>query len=165
MEFLLQIKKNFEKYSQHDLYNLFKYYNIDNLCCEFNDKLWLLSLHFEDSQNYYVSNIENKTIKNKNFRQILFTGTNMQLVVMSLKPKEDIGKEIHSNVDQFFRVEQGIGKAILNKKEYALYNGVAIMVPAGVEHNIINTGKKELKLYTIYSPPQHKKGLIQQNKS
>lgn len=104
----------------------------------------------------YVINIEEKTLQNENFREVLFTGPHSQLVVMSLQPNEDIGLEIH-DVDQFLRIEEGEGKAILNGEEYMIADGSAIVVPAGTEHNIINTSSdKKLKLYTIYSPAHHR---------
>jgi len=105
------------------------------------------------------SNIEKETIQNNNFRKVLYTGKNLQLVLMSLKPGEDIGEEIHKN-DQFFRVEEGNGKVIINNVEYKIKDGSGIIVPAGVNHNIINTGESALKLYTIYGSPHHKDGVI-----
>ncbi len=108
----------------------------------------------------YVTNIEKDTLDNENFRKVLYTAKNSQLVVMSLKPKEDIGMEVHQ-LDQFIRVEKGRGKAILNGEEYELADGSAVVVPAGTEHNIVNTSEtEEMKLYTIYSPPNHKDGTI-----
>jgi mannose-6-phosphate isomerase-like protein (cupin superfamily) len=83
---------------------------------------------------------------------------------MSLKPKEDIGKEIHPDIDQFFRVESGTGKAIINGNEYEITDGFAIVIPAGAEHNIINTGNKDLKMYSIYSPPNHSDKIIHKTK-
>lgn len=113
----------------------------------------------------YITNIENTTEENENFRQVLFTGPHSQLVVMSLNPNEDIGTEIHE-VDQFIRIEEGEGKAILNGEEHSLEDGSAIVIPAGTEHNIINTSsEKQLKLYTIYSPPQHKDGTVHKTKA
>ena len=114
----------------------------------------------------YVANIEKKSLENKYFREVLFTGPHSQLVVMSIAPGEDIGMETHDNVDQFFRVEAGIGRAVLNGKEYNLADGSAVVVPAGTEHNIINSSKSEpLKLYTIYSPPNHPHGTINRDKA
>jgi mannose-6-phosphate isomerase-like protein (cupin superfamily) len=113
----------------------------------------------------FVDNIEEIAIKNTNFRKVLSTTKHNQLVVMSLKQSEDIGMEIHKDVDQFFRIEKGRGKAILNGKEFKLKDGIALVIPAGTQHNIINTSKvNPLKLYTIYSPPQHKPGTINKNK-
>lgn len=114
----------------------------------------------------YVGNIEELTLKNGYFRQVLFTAPHSQLVVMCLKPGEEIGAEIHDNVDQFFRIEQGEAKAVFGEnEEYVLKNGSAIVVPAGTKHNIINVSTTaELKLYTIYSPPNHPDGTIHQTK-
>ncbi len=113
----------------------------------------------------YVTNIEKDSLDNENFRKVLYTAKNSQLVLMSLKPKEDIGSEVHQ-LDQFFRVEKGNGKTVLNGKEYEISDGSAIMIPAGTEHNIINTSEtEELKLYTIYSPPNHKDGVIHATKA
>lgn len=103
----------------------------------------------------YIVNIEKLSVENKYFRQVLYTAKNSQLVVMSLKPSEDIGEEIHQ-LDQFIRCEKGQGKAILNDIEYNISDGFAIVVPAGMKHNIINTSSEnQLKLYTVYSPPNH----------
>ena len=114
----------------------------------------------------FVDNIEEKTLANPYFRQVLFTGTYCQLVVMNLKPNEEIGMEVHPQVDQFFRFESGEGKAIINGEEHPVGEGTAVIVPAGAEHNIINTsGEKELKLYTLYSPPNHPAGTIHQTKA
>jgi mannose-6-phosphate isomerase-like protein (cupin superfamily) len=114
----------------------------------------------------YVTNIEKKSLENKYFREVLFTGPHSQLVVMSIAPGEDIGMEIHNNVDQFIRIEAGTGRAVLNGKEYNLEDGSAVVVPAGTEHNIINSSKSEpLKLYTIYSPPNHPHGTIHKDKA
>ena len=114
----------------------------------------------------YVDNIEKKSLENKYFREVLFTGPHSQLVVMSIAPGDDIGMEAHKEVDQFFRVEAGIGRAILNGKEYDLEDGSAVVIPAGTEHNIINRSKSEpLKVYTIYSPPNHPDGTIYKDKA
>ncbi len=108
----------------------------------------------------YVANIETLTKENGNFRKVLYTAKNSQLVVMSLKPGEDIGEEVHG-LDQFLRIESGEGKAVLDGTEHAIGDGSAIVVPAGTRHNIINASKdKELKLYTVYSPPNHKDGIV-----
>ena len=109
----------------------------------------------------FVVNIEKKTEENNNFRQVLYTGKNSQLVLMSLKPKEEIGMEVHPDNDQFFRIEKGKGKCLIDGNEYDLEGGVAILVPSGAQHNVINTSdSQELKLYTIYSPPHHKDGIL-----
>lgn len=113
----------------------------------------------------YLNNIEQLTLNNNNFRQVVFTGNYSQLVLMSLKPNEEIGMEVHSNVDQFFRFEQGEGKVIINGEEHIVSDGFAVIVPAGANHNVVNTsGTNPLKLYTIYSPPQHKDQVIHQTK-
>lgn len=113
----------------------------------------------------FFANIEKDTLENDNFRKVLYTGKNCQLVLMSLKPLEDIGMEIHNENDQFFRFESGEGKCIIDGNEYKLEDGVCIIVPAGAEHNIINTSPTEnLKLYTIYSPAHHKDGIIRKTK-
>lgn len=110
-------------------------------------------------------NIEKETLENDNFRKVLYTGKNSQLVLMSLRPKEDIGMEVHPENDQFFRFEKGEGKCIIDGNEYALADGVAVIVPAGAEHNIINTSETEdLKMYTIYSPAHHKDGIVRATK-
>ena len=112
--------------------------------------------------NIFYENIETNTIENTSYRKIVYTGR-MQFVYMSIKPMDNIHKEIHEEHDQFIRVEEGEGNAILNGKTYKLYDGIGLMIPAGIEHQITNTSKdKELKLYTIYSPPEHKSGLIQE---
>ncbi len=113
----------------------------------------------------YVINIEEKTLQNEYFREVLYTTQHSQLVVMSLEPNEEIGMEVHDIVDQFIRVEQGEGKAILNGEEFVLSDGVAVVVPAGTQHNIINTSSiKKMKLYTIYSPAHHKDKTIHKTK-
>ncbi len=105
-------------------------------------------------------NIEEETIANEDFRRVLYTGENLQLVLMSLKPGEEIGMETHDTIDQFFRFEAGTGKCIINQAEYEVTDGDSIIIPAGSEHNIINTGDDELKMYTIYSPPNHQDGVV-----
>jgi len=113
----------------------------------------------------YTTNIEKDTLANKNFRKVLYTGKHSQLVLMSLKPKEEIGLEIHLDNDQFFRFEKGQGKCIIDDNEYDIKDGSAIVVPAGAKHNIINTsGVEELKLYTIYSPAHHQDAIIRLTK-
>lgn len=113
----------------------------------------------------FNSNIEKDTLENKNFRKVLYTGKYLQLVLMSLNPGEDIGEEIHPDHDQFFRFESGFGKCVIDGNEYKLKDGDVIVVPAGAKHNIINTGKTgELKMYTIYGPPNHQDGIIRKTK-
>lgn len=105
--------------------------------------------------------IENDAIGNTNFREVLYTSKYCQLVLMSLRPKEEIGMETHQSNDQFFRVEKGHGKCLIDGNEYELRNGDAVVVPSGARHNIINiSDTEELKLYTIYSPPHHKDGIL-----
>ena len=115
----------------------------------------------------YVGPIEKQTLKNDYFRQVLFTGKHAQLVVMSLKPGEEIGNEVHKNVDQFFRIEQGEATFILGGKEkHVAKDGDAVIVPAGTYHNVINTSKiSKLKLYTIYSPPNHPDKTVHKTKA
>ena len=109
----------------------------------------------------YIDNIEDKTLENSNFRTVLYTGSHMQLVVMSLKPGEDIGEEVHDTVDQFFRFEEGEGKVIIDGEESIVGEDMVVIVPAGSLHNIINTSETEdLKLYTIYAPANHPEGTV-----
>ena len=113
----------------------------------------------------FSSNIEQDTLANTNFRKVLYTGKYSQLVLMSLLPGEEIGMEVHEDNDQFFRFEKGMGKCIIDGNEYDLADGSAIVVPAGAQHNIINTSETEmLKLYTIYSPAHHKDGIVRATK-
>ncbi len=114
----------------------------------------------------FIDNIEELTLGNNNFRQVLSTNGYSQLVIMSLKPGEDIGLEIHNDVDQFFRIDSGEGKVIANGQEYAISDGFAVVIPAGTEHNIVNTSETEdLKLYTVYSPANHPDGTIHVTKA
>jgi len=113
----------------------------------------------------FNNNIEKETLKNEDFRNVLYTSKNLQLVLMSLKPGEDIGSEIHVNSDQFFRFESGKGKVIVNDNEYTVEAGDVIVVPLGSRHNVINTDStEELKMYTIYAFPQHKVGIVRATK-
>lgn len=107
----------------------------------------------------FVEDIEALSIANANFRRVLYTAKNCQLVIMSLESGEEIGEEVHK-LDQFFRVEQGMGEAVLNGMPQPISAGFAVIVPAGAKHNIINTGKDALKLYTIYAPPNHRDGIV-----
>jgi len=115
----------------------------------------------------YFGSIEKESLKNDNFRKVLFTGKHEQLVVMSLLPKEEIGNEVHKNVDQFFRIEGGEAKLIINGKTKGIAkDGDSFLVPAGTWHNVVNNSKtKKVKLYTIYSPPNHPKGTIHKTKA
>ncbi|NQV90066.1 cupin domain-containing protein [Candidatus Uhrbacteria bacterium] len=112
----------------------------------------------------FITNIEKETLENSDYRRVLYTTKQSQLVLMNLQPGEEIGKEIHQ-LDQFIRIEQGSAQAILDGVEHRLLSDYAIVVPAGTEHNIINTGTEELKLYTVYSPPEHKDGVTQRTKA
>ena len=113
----------------------------------------------------FVGNIEKLTTQNSNFRKVLYTGAHSQLVLMSLKPKEEIGMEIHPDTDQFFRIEAGQGRVIIDGNESEVSDGFAIVVPAGAEHNVINTSDTaELKIYTIYSPAHHRWDVVHATK-
>lgn len=113
----------------------------------------------------FKSNIEKDTLKNKNFRKVLYTGQHLQLVLMSLKPKEEIGLETHAENDQFLRFEGGKGRVIIDKTTYNVKDGDAVIVPAGAKHNVINVSASEdLKLYTIYAPPHHKDQIVRKTK-
>jgi len=113
----------------------------------------------------FSTNIEAKTQENSNFREVLYTGPHSQLVVMTLRPSEDIGMEMHDHTDQFIRVESGSGEAIIDGKRHPLSDGVAVMIPAGSEHNIVNTSTTApLRLYTLYSPPEHADGTVHRTK-
>ncbi len=113
----------------------------------------------------FKSSIEKETQANRNFRKVLYTGRHLQLVLMSLQPKEEIGEEVHLENDQFFRFEGGAGKCVIDGSEYDVEDGDAIIVPAGARHNIINTHHEaELKMYTLYSPPHHKDGIARATK-
>ncbi|HXK52818.1 cupin domain-containing protein [Candidatus Nomurabacteria bacterium] len=115
--------------------------------------------------NNYLDNIQKLTLENKNFRKVLFTGKHTQLVIMSLLPGEEIGLEIHPDTDQFFRIEQGQAKIIMDGQEFFAEDDYAIIITAGTEHNVINASETEvLKMYTLYSPPNHPEGTIHKNK-
>lgn len=120
----------------------------------------------KENMTGFYGNIEELTLENSNFRKVLFTGQNSQLVVMSLLPEEEIGAEVHTVEDQFFRVESGEGMLIMNEEKFEIRSEDAFVVPAGVEHNVINTSStEELKLYTIYSPPHHPDGTVHATKA
>ncbi|HLC43797.1 MAG TPA: cupin domain-containing protein [Patescibacteria group bacterium] len=113
----------------------------------------------------FNANIEEQALQNSDFRHVVYTGKHSQLVLMSLKPKEDIGMEVHEDGDQFFRIDRGEGKCVIDGNEYEISDGSAIVVPAGAEHNVINTSETDdLKLYTIYSPAHHQDGVIRATK-
>jgi len=109
----------------------------------------------------YFTHIEKETLENDNFRKVLYTAKNCQLVLMNLQPGEDIGMEVHDEGDQFFRFEKGEGKVIIDETEYIVGDGDSVIIPQGARHNVLNTSEKEeLKLYTIYAPPHHKDGVV-----
>ena len=109
----------------------------------------------------YVTNIESDTLENSDFRRVLYTGPHTQLVLMTLQPGEEIGRETHADHDQFIRVESGTGSVTLDGESHRLTDGVAVVIPAGVEHNVVNTSQAEpLRLYTLYSPPEHRDGTV-----
>ena len=115
--------------------------------------------------NGYITDIEQATLENEDYRRVLFTGPNTQLVLMTLRPGDEIGLEKHEGHDQFIRVESGTGVAVLDGKEHPLADGVAVVIPSGTEHNIVNTSRQEpLKLYTLYSPPEHPPGTVHKTK-
>jgi mannose-6-phosphate isomerase-like protein (cupin superfamily) len=115
--------------------------------------------------NGYVSNIEKDTLSNEDYRRVLFTARHTQLVLMTLRPGEEIGRETHEEHDQFIRVESGAGVVVLGDEEHPLEDGTAVVIPAGVEHNVINTSRDErLRLYTLYSPPEHPDGTVHRTK-
>lgn len=113
----------------------------------------------------FKENIEKLTVENNNFRKVLYTGQHSQLVLMSLRPQEEIGMEVHEENDQFFRFEKGNGKVVIDGNEYEVTDGDAVVVPAGAQHNVVNTSDSEsLRLYTIYSPAHHKDGIVRETK-
>jgi len=113
----------------------------------------------------FIDNIEDLTLSNDNFRKVIYTGQHAQLVLMSLLPSEDIGMEVHPTTDQFLRIERGEGKVVMNGEEHLVKDGSAIIVPAGTEHNVINTSSENsMKLYTVYSPSHHKDGTVHKTK-
>ncbi len=120
--------------------------------------------HQNKIMNGYKTNIEKASLENENFRKVLYTDKNSQLVLMSLTAGEDIGEEIH-DVDQFLRIEKGTGKAILNDISHELADGSVVVVPAGTKHNVINTGAESMKLYSLYMPPHHKDGTVHATKA
>ncbi len=113
----------------------------------------------------FVSDIEAGTVNNTDFRRVLYTGTQIQLVLMALKPGEEIGEEVHDDHDQFFRVEEGAGEVSIDGHKTPIQDGTAIVVPAGARHNVTNTGSVPLKLYTLYAPPEHADGTVRTTKA
>lgn len=115
--------------------------------------------------NGYITNIERDTLANSDYRRVLFTGRKTQLVLMTLQPGEEIGLETHAEHDQFIRIEAGTGVVVLDRSEHSLNDGIAVVIPAGVEHNVINTSRDTpLRLYTLYSPPEHSDGTVHHKK-
>lgn len=112
----------------------------------------------------FVDDIETITESNKDFRRVLYTGPHLQLVLMSLKAGEEIGEEVHEDRDQFFRLEKGKGEVEIDGEKHKVRGGDAFIVPSGAKHNVINTGQKRLKLYTIYGPPAHRDGIVRRTK-
>jgi mannose-6-phosphate isomerase-like protein (cupin superfamily) len=113
----------------------------------------------------FVADIEKLTERNADFRRVLYTGKNLQLVLMSIQPGEEIGEEVHSDGDQFFRIEKGKGEVWIDGKRSGVEGGYAILVPAGARHNVKNTGREPLRLYTLYSPPEHRDGTVHVTKA
>ena len=113
----------------------------------------------------YHDDIEKQTTGNSDFRRVLYTGKNLQLVLMTLQPGEEIGSEVHEDRDQFFRFEEGSGKVDIDDNCYNVEDGSGVIVPAGARHNVRNTGEAPLRLYTLYGPPEHKDGVVQATKT
>ena len=113
----------------------------------------------------YVDDIEKATVANEDFRRVLYTGSYLQLVLMTLPPGCDIGEEVHEDRDQFFRIEQGEGEIVIDGKANRVEDDFAVIVPAGARHNVINTGSAPLRLYTLYGPPEHKDGVVHRDKA
>jgi mannose-6-phosphate isomerase-like protein (cupin superfamily) len=113
----------------------------------------------------FVDDIEELTTRNSDFRRVLYTGKHLQLVLMTLAPDEEIGEEVHEDRDQFFRIEEGEGEVLIDGKRHPIEDDDAIVVPAGARHNVVNTGRKPLKLYTLYGPPEHRDGVVHRTKA
>lgn len=112
----------------------------------------------------FIGDIEERTAENRDFRRVLYTGPNLQLVLMALEPGGEIGEEVHESTDQFFRVEEGMGETVIDGRTTPIESGMAVLVPAGARHNIRNTGRHLLKVYTLYAPPQHEDGTVHRNR-
>jgi len=112
----------------------------------------------------YVDDIEQATLANEDFRRVVYTGRNLQLVLMTLPPGCDIGVEVHEDIDQFFRIEEGEGEILIDGERHRVQDDFAVIVPAGARHNVINTGEAPLRLYTLYGPPEHKDGIVHRDK-
>jgi mannose-6-phosphate isomerase-like protein (cupin superfamily) len=119
----------------------------------------------ESAMKGFVDDIDRLTVENKDFRRVLYTGKHLQLVLMALRPGEEIGEEVHDDHDQFFRIEKGEGEVWIDGQRTKIKADDAIIVPAGARHNVINTGDKKLKLYTVYGPPDHKDGIVRATKA
>ena len=119
----------------------------------------------ESATKGFVDDIDRLTVENKDFRRVLYTGKHLQLVLMALRPGEEIGEEVHDDHDQFFRIEKGEGEVWIDGQRTKIKADDAIIVPAGARHNVINTGDKKLKLYTVYGPPDHKDGIVRATKA
>jgi len=113
----------------------------------------------------FTADIEKLTTENTDYRRVLYTGRYLQLVLMSLKPGEEVGEEVHEDHDQFFRVEEGEGQVVIDGATTPIRDDDAIIVPAGARHNVINTGSSDLKFYTLYGPPEHRDGVLQPTKA
>ncbi len=112
----------------------------------------------------YVDDIDRATVENEDFRRVLYTGKNLQLVLMTLQPGEEIGEEVHEDRDQFFRIEEGEGTVYIDGNANRVEGDYAVIVPAGARHNVVNTGDEPLRLYTLYGPPEHKDGVVHRDK-
>lgn len=113
----------------------------------------------------YVDDIEAATRRNTDFRRVLYTGSNLQLVLMTLQPGEEIGEETHDDRDQFFRIEEGKGEVLIDGRRHAVQDDSAVIVPAGARHNVVNSGPAPLKLYTLYGPPEHRDAVVHRTRS
>lgn len=113
----------------------------------------------------YSDNIEKLTVENEDFRRVLYTGKHLQLVLMTLKPGEEIGEEVHDDRDQFFRIEEGSGEIRIDGVANKVEDDFAVIVPAGARHNVVNTGKAPLRFYTLYGPPEHRDGVVHKDKA
>src|SRR5688572_30034177 len=119
----------------------------------------------ESTMRGFVGDIETQTTQNRDFRRVLYTGSQMQLVLMAIEPGGEIGEEVHEDIDQFFRVEQGTGEVLIDGRRSPVTDGTAIVVPSGAKHNVKNTGDSPLLLYTLYAPPHHEDGTVQHTKA
>ena len=113
----------------------------------------------------YVDDIQTATLRNTDFRRVLYTGSNLQLVLMTLQPGEEIGEETHDDRDQFFRIEEGKGEVVIDGRRHQVEDDYAVIVPAGALHNVINSGSAPLKLYTLYGPPEHRDSVVHRTRS